>query len=131
MPLMINFRFFLALGLPITEGTVPKFDILAVDTLRERGIRTALGLSLSCAITFVESGGSFICEASVGSDHSDGVEVEKMAGEWARTEPRFSLRVTLGASIDVLVCDVADECVIVDEVLGRGCDTSLLPSEGN
>lgn len=119
---MINFRLRLCLGLAMAAETLPKLGVFADGILRERGIRMLLAFSFSRsrARTFSESGGSFMCDASVGSDQREGEVPERMEGDCARVEPKGTFREVLGVSRDVLPAfDVADERVAVDDKLGR------------
>lgn len=59
-------------------------------------------------MTFVESGGSYMCDASIGSDHSEGEDDEKMGGDCERKDPKCCLReqecgLGLAPSVDVRV----------------------------
>ena len=123
---MISFRLRLCLGLASAAETLPKLGVFAEGILRERGIRMLLAFSRSRARTFSESGGSFMWDASVGSDQREGEVPERMEGDCARTEPKGSFREVLGVSRDVLPAfDVAEERVAVDDKLGRGRGSSL------
>ena len=124
---MISLRLRLCLGLAIAAETLPKLGVFADGILRERGIRMLLlAFSRSRARTFSESGGSCMCEASVGRDQREGEVPERMEGDCARAEPKGSLRDVLGVSREVLPAfDVADERVAVDDKLGRGRGSSL------
>jgi len=124
MPLTINLRFLFDFGLPNMLATELSPEIFE-EFLKDSGAQDVLPMSESRAITLVESGASFRCDASVGSDQSDGEGLKKLDGDVLLIEPKWILRVTLGASVEVLVWDVAEDRVIVDERLGRGNATSL------
>lgn len=100
-----------------------------LEPLRTSGIRTDPAFSRSRATVLSDSGGSFICEASVGSDQSDGVALKNMEGVWARTPVRYCEVVVL--SRDVRVYVVSEERLTEEEVLSLGGDetSSTVPSE--
>lgn len=98
IPLMISLRFLRAFGLVNRLLTLPMWA--GVDGLQVIGAPSELDMTLSLAMTFVDSGGSYICDASAGSDHNDGVELKIVVEEWERIEPKYILR---GASDDVRV----------------------------
>ena len=87
-------RFLRALGLVSRFVTLPK--LVGVAGFQAVGAPSVLSL----AITFVDSGGSLMCEASVGSDQSEGEELKMVVEEWERMDPKYTF---LGASDDVRV----------------------------
>ena len=113
---MMSFLFFRAFGLASMFVTVPKF--VGVAGFHVTGAVSEVESIRSRARTFVDSGGSLIWEASVGSDQSDGEELKMVVDECERIEPKYILR---GASDEVraYVCEDPD-CVTLEDVLGRG-----------
>lgn len=99
------------------------------EPLSTSGIRTDPVFSRSRATVLSDSGGSFIWEASVGSDQSDGVALKNMEGVWARTPVRYCEVLVL--SRDVRVYVVSEERLTEEEVLSLGGDetSSTAPSE--
>ena len=95
---MMSFRFLRALGLVSKLVTLVRF--VGVVGFHVMGAPSELERSLSRAMTFVDSGGSLICEASVGSDHSEGEVLKIVVDECERMEPKYIVR---GASDDVRV----------------------------
>lgn len=84
----------------------------------------------SRARTLVDSGGSLMCDALVGSDQSEGEELKMVVDECERIEPKYILR---GASVEVRAAQVVAEedpfdWVTLDEVLGRGGGEPAEPS---
>ena len=130
IPLMISFRFLPRVrGLvnmlvtPPMWGTTPEGEgFQAADAPSEAES------TLSRASTFSDSGGSLMCDASVGSDHSEGDELKMVVDECERIEPKCILR---GASEDVRVYTVEEpEWVTLEEVLGRGGGIPSTSSSG-
>lgn len=124
---MISFRLRLCRGLARAAETLPKLGVFADGILRERGIRMLPAFSRSRARTFSESGGSYMCDASVGRDQREGEVPESTEGVCARPG---TFREVLGVSRDVLPAfDVTDERVTVDDKLGRDWGSSLSMAE--
>ncbi|OJT11955.1 hypothetical protein TRAPUB_11502 [Trametes pubescens] len=124
MPLIISLRFFRDRGLVRIFVTLPRCGTAVDDGFHATEAPSELDCSLSRAITFSLSGGSLMCDASVGSDHSEGDALKMVVEECERIEPKCILR---GASDEVRVYTVEEpECVMLEEVLGRG--GGLLPS---
>ena len=141
---MISFRFLRALGLVSMCVTEPK--LVGVDGFQVIIVGAPPGPSdaesapppwpwpwsrsrWSRARTLVDSGGSLMCDASVGSDQSEGEELKMVVDECERIEPKYILR---GASEDVRVYVVDEpECVTLEEVLGRGGGEPLSLSSSN
>ena len=141
MPLMISFRFLRALGLVSMCVTEPK--LVGVDGFHVIGAPPGPSDAESApppwpwpwsrwsrARTLVDSGGSLMCDASVGSDQSEGEELKMVVDECERIEPKYILR---GASVEVRAAQVVAEedpfdWVTLDEVLGRGGGEPAEPS---
>ena len=98
IPLMISFRFLRDLGLVNRLVTLVRF--VGGVGFQVMGVPSGEGWSRSRAMTFVDSGGSLIWDASVGSDHSEGDELKIVVDECERMEPKYILR---GASSDAPV----------------------------
>ena len=127
---MISLRFLRALGLASMLVTVPK--CAGVDGFQVTGAPPPPPCCCSAAAprasTLVDSGGSLMCDASVGSDHSEGDELKMVVDECERIEPKCILR---GASEDVRVYTVEEpEWVTLEEVLGRGGGIPSTSSSG-
>ena len=95
---MISFLFLRALGLASMLVTVPKW--VGGSGLQVTGELSEAERTRSRARTLVDSGGSLMCEASVGSDQSEGEELKMVVEEWERMDPKYTF---LGASDDVRV----------------------------
>lgn len=98
MPLIISFRFLRALGLVKRVVTLPK--LVGVAGFQATGAPSEDDVTRSRARTLVDSGGSHMCEASVGRDHKEGDEPKIVVDECERIEPKYILR---WASEDVRV----------------------------
>ena len=98
MPLMISFRFLRDLGLVSRLVTLVRF--VGGVGFQVIGALEGEDCSRSRARTLVDSGGSLIWDASVGSDHSEGDELKIVVDECERMEPKYILR---GASSDAPV----------------------------
>lgn len=118
MPLIISLRFFRDRGLVRMFVTLPRCGTAVDDGFHATEAPSELDCSLSRAMTFSLSGGSLMCDASVGSDQSEGDALKMVVEECERMEPKCILR---GASAEVRVYTVEEpECVMLEEVLGRG-----------
>ena len=123
---MISLRFLRALGLASMLVTVPKWA--GVDGFQVTGAPPAPPCCCSAAAprasTLVDSGGSLMCDASVGSDQSEGDALKIVVDECERIEPKYTLRAAgaaAAASVDVRAAAVVpDCCVTLEDVLGRG-----------
>lgn len=89
---------------------------------RGSGILTDPDFSCSRAMVFVDSGGSFMWEASVGKDQRDGAGLKIIDGVWTRLLGRYCE--VLALSREVLVRAASEERLKEDEVLGRGREPS-------
>ena len=124
MPLMISFLFFRALGLASMLVTVPKW--VGGSGLQVTGELSEAERTRSRARTLVDSGGSLMCDASVGSDQRDGEVLKMVVDECERIEPKYTLRAAgaaapPAASVEVRAAAVVpDCCVTLEDVLGRG-----------
>lgn len=128
IPLIISLRFFRDRGLVRMFVTFPRCGTAVDDGFHATEAPSELDCSLSRAITFSLSGGSLMCDASVGSDHSEGDALKMVVDECERMEPKCILR---GASDEVRVYTVEEpECVKLEEVLGRGGGLPSCSSSG-
>lgn len=96
IPLITNFRFRFLLWDGRIAGAVEPPELL-----RGKEIRIEPAFSVSRAMVFVDSGGSFMCDASVGKDQSEGDALKNTDGVCGRP-PSLYCEV-LALSMDVRV----------------------------
>ena len=97
--------------------TVPKW--VGGSGLQVTGELSEAERTRSRARTLVDSGGSLMCDASVGSDQRDGEVLKMVVDECERMEPKYILRGT-SAEVRAHVAEEPECVMLEEEVLGRG-----------